>query len=319
MGLGSLKTSWQRQTYHFGHLHGDRYSVLVLDNRGMGDSDKPLMRYSTSEMARDIVEVLEHVGWISGATSSSSSSSSLPPSSSSPSESQQRSIHVAGISMGGMIAQELALLIPLSILSLMLVCSAAAIENTTSWAENMLNRASMLVPKSVEASVRSMARQLFPPTWLVHVDDVLLPDPSVPGVEPPRPTEGFERVAVSEYNLRFENRFQRFMAEEMHKRRHKTRFSTKGFLMQLVAAGWHHKSPEQLRELADRVGRDRIMVMHGAEDNMISVPHGRKLIAYLEPARGEIVEGMGHAPVVERWDWFNRTLEERIAIGEKLG
>ena len=29
----------------------------------MGESSKPLMRYSTSQMAKDIIEVLEHVGW----------------------------------------------------------------------------------------------------------------------------------------------------------------------------------------------------------------------------------------------------------------
>lgn len=48
---------------HFGHIHGDRYSVLILDNRGMGRSDKPLMRYSTSAMAADILEVVDHLSW----------------------------------------------------------------------------------------------------------------------------------------------------------------------------------------------------------------------------------------------------------------
>ncbi len=52
--------------------------------------EKPLMRYSSSEMARDILEVLNHVGWVAA---------SGPPS---------RDIHVVGLSLGGMIAQELA-------------------------------------------------------------------------------------------------------------------------------------------------------------------------------------------------------------------
>lgn len=84
MGLGALKWYWQRQTKAFGHDEGDKYSCLIFDNRGMGESDKPLLRYSTSEMARDILEVLEHVGWT-----------------------EERSLHVVAISMGGMIAQEL--------------------------------------------------------------------------------------------------------------------------------------------------------------------------------------------------------------------
>lgn len=84
MGLGTLKTAWQRQTKDFAHVRSEQYSSLLIENRGMGESDKPLMRYSTSEMARDILEVLDHIGWTG-----------------------KRELHVVGISMGGMIAQEL--------------------------------------------------------------------------------------------------------------------------------------------------------------------------------------------------------------------
>ena len=84
MGLASFKSSWQRQTKDFGHDQGSRYTCLIFDNRGMGESDKPLMRYSTSEMAMDAFELLDHLGWT-----------------------KERKLHVIGISMGGMIAQEL--------------------------------------------------------------------------------------------------------------------------------------------------------------------------------------------------------------------
>ena len=84
MGLGAFKNAWQRQTKYFGHEQADRFSCLVLDNRGMGESDKPLMRYSTSDMAKDTFEVLNHLRWTS-----------------------KRKLHVIGVSMGGMIAQEM--------------------------------------------------------------------------------------------------------------------------------------------------------------------------------------------------------------------
>lgn len=84
MGLGSLKANWQRQIKDFGHKQADKYSCLIFDNRGMGESDKPRIRYSTSEMARDALEVLDHIGWT-----------------------KERQVHVVGISMGGMIGQEL--------------------------------------------------------------------------------------------------------------------------------------------------------------------------------------------------------------------
>jgi pimeloyl-ACP methyl ester carboxylesterase len=107
MGLGGIKSAWQRQTKDFGHDQKDKYSCLILDNRGMGESDKPLMRYSTSDMARDVVEILDHIKWT-----------------------QKRSIHVVGVSMGGMISQELALMIPERISSLCLVSTGPRIRNT---------------------------------------------------------------------------------------------------------------------------------------------------------------------------------------------
>lgn len=84
MGLGTFKTAWQRQAQHFGHEQGSQYSCLIFDDRGMGESDKPLARYSTSEMAKDTLELIDFIGWKS-----------------------LRQLHIVGVSMGGMIAQEL--------------------------------------------------------------------------------------------------------------------------------------------------------------------------------------------------------------------
>lgn len=307
MGLGSFKNAWQRQTLHFGHERGDTYSVLSLDNRGMGDSDAPLMRYSTSEMARDAVEVLEHVGWLpTNSLSSPPALASLAP--------PQRTLHVIGISMGGMIAQELACLVPQHISSLNLICTAAAIENTTTFWENMVQRAQMLIPKSLEASVRGSAENMFPLAWHVAQDEAHLPDcDHTPQVHPP--------LGGGAY-LHFETNYERFVAGEMHKRLDSKRFTTRGFLLQLIAAGWHHKSRKQLAEMADRVGRERILVLHGTADRMISVPHGYKLREYLggEGSRltAIIREGMGHVPPLELFEWFHALMEDRIRTGEEL-
>ena len=84
MGLGAMKYAWQRQTQDFAHDNRHLYSSLIFDNRGIGESDKPRCRYSTSEMAKDVVDMLDELGWDA-----------------------KRELHVVGISMGGQIAQEL--------------------------------------------------------------------------------------------------------------------------------------------------------------------------------------------------------------------
>ncbi|KAH6847537.1 Alpha/Beta hydrolase protein [Chaetomium sp. MPI-CAGE-AT-0009] len=313
MGLGGFKSAWQRQTLHFGHERRDKYSVLLIDNRGMGDSDTPLMRYSTSEMALDIAEVLADpsVGWLP--------SFPLPPS-----PPPARTLNVVGISLGGMIAQELAVILPTSLSSLSLICTAAAIENTTTFAENVAQRASLLIPKSLDRSVADAARQIFAHDWLTQPDDVHLPSPgTTPNCHPPPPPTPpspphTDADAPKSY-LKFATNAQRFVAQEVHKRLDaRGRFRLAGFVLQLVAAGWHHKSGAQLGEMADAVGRERILVVHGTEDGMISVPHGRKMIDFVRPGRGLVVEGMGHAPLVERWAWFNELVEEQCRIGAGL-
>ena len=84
MGLGTFKSGWQRQTKDFGHDEREKYSCLIFDNRGMGESEKPLGRYSTTQLANDTIELLDHLQW-----------------------DKARQLHVIGVSMGGMTAQEL--------------------------------------------------------------------------------------------------------------------------------------------------------------------------------------------------------------------
>ncbi|TLD21525.1 hypothetical protein PspLS_09103 [Pyricularia sp. CBS 133598] len=279
IGLGSFCVAWQCQTLYFGHEKGDQYSVLLIDNRGMGNSDVPLMRYSTSEMALDVLEVATHVGWT-----------------------DRQSLHVIGISLGGMIAQEVACASPERIASLALLSTAAEIRNTDSFLVNLQNRAALLIPRGIEVSVGGSAKRIFAKDWLESPDAFRVPTKDSPRVDMP---EG------GEY-LRFNSNYQRFVAQEMHKRLDKERFGTTGFLLQLIAAGWHYKNREQLSEMADAVGRDRILVLHGTVDEMISVPHGKILIDFIKPKTGVILDNAGHGIPLERTEWLNNFLEEHL-------
>ncbi|KAK4066429.1 hypothetical protein Trihar35433_6856 [Trichoderma harzianum] len=292
MGLAGIKTSWQRQTKYFGHDRSSEYSVLILDNRGMGDSDKPIARYTTSGMAADIVEVLDHVGWTA-----------------------ERDFHLVGLSLGGMIAQEVAYAIPTRLRSLTLMGTTAQFESgpAKSWSDAMWQRLSFVVPKSEDQSIFDTGRKLFPEEWLAAPDDAAsLPSPKTTSRCGPAPG-----TPDGEYRT-FDNNFQRFQAQELFKKRHASWFTQQGFLCQLIAAAGHRKTPQQLKTMADRVGRERILVMHGTVDNMITVPNGEKLIKHIEPGMGLIVEGMGHAPIMDRAEWLNALLEERFTAWGKL-
>lgn len=90
-GLGYAIWSWQRQLPDW----SQRFCCIAIENRGTGRSPKPPGPYTIEELADDAAESLEG-----------------------------RRAHVAGFSMGGYIAQTLALRHPELVDRLVLVCTA---------------------------------------------------------------------------------------------------------------------------------------------------------------------------------------------------
>jgi 3-oxoadipate enol-lactonase len=93
-GLGTDKSGWHLQRLALAPF----YRTIALDNRGAGRSDKPLGTYSLEQMADDAIRVLDAVG--------------------------VERAHVMGASMGGAIAQLIALRHPERLRSLVLACTA---------------------------------------------------------------------------------------------------------------------------------------------------------------------------------------------------
>ncbi|KAL8842331.1 MAG: hypothetical protein Q9205_002337 [Flavoplaca limonia] len=150
------------------------------------------------------------------------------------------------------------------------------------------------MPKPLAAQVANVKAQLFSQSWLEASDDY-----------GDFPTNG-----------------DRFTAMELSKRKDVKGFTRKGIICQAIAAGWHHKSPEQLKELADKVGRQRIQVLHGTVDNMITAPHGEVLARELGEDQGVtkiIVEGRGHVLHFEEEKLYRGWLEKMVEKTENLG
>lgn len=92
-GLGANAESWHRQTPTLSAFH----RVIRFDNRGSGRSDAPPGPYSVQEMASEAVQLLDAL--------------------------DVTAAHILGSSMGGMIAQEVAIQYPDKALSLTLIAS----------------------------------------------------------------------------------------------------------------------------------------------------------------------------------------------------
>jgi pimeloyl-ACP methyl ester carboxylesterase len=97
-GIGSNADHWYEQVPAL----SKKYQLLVFDNRGIARSSDPGRSFSTKDMAADTAALMEAVG--------------------------VKKAHILGYSMGGMIAQELALAYPAKIKGLILVATDCGIS-----------------------------------------------------------------------------------------------------------------------------------------------------------------------------------------------
>ena len=92
-GLGAICSQWDYQVEYFSKQ--DDYQICVFDNRGAGFSDAPPGKYTTTMLADDALTLINYLRW--------------------------DSLNLVGLSMGGMIAQELAFKLEKRVASLALL------------------------------------------------------------------------------------------------------------------------------------------------------------------------------------------------------
>lgn len=109
MGFMGTGQGWFFQASVFAR----HYQVVTFDNRGVGKSDKPEGDYTTKTMADDTAALMEHL--------------------------QIDAAHIVGVSMGGMIAQELAINHPNRVRRLVLVSTMAGREGLSGYSPDLVS------------------------------------------------------------------------------------------------------------------------------------------------------------------------------------
>ena len=159
-GVGTTGSAWNPQS---DALSKD-FHCLQFDNRGIGQSTDRGGQLSVEKMAEDTRDLLDAVGW--------------------------HSAHVVGNSMGGIIAQQLALAAPERVRSLSLLCTfskGSEGASPTPWAIWMALR-TRLGPRAWRR--RAFLEMLFPTDYLAQCDKDALAAEIAPHsrTRPRRPT-----------------------------------------------------------------------------------------------------------------------------------
>jgi len=263
MGLNSSSFSWSDQVKHFART--GTHSALVFDNRGVGNSGVPRGPYTTKGMAEDVVVLLDFLGW-------------------------KEDLHVVGISLGGMVAQELATQIPDRIVSLVLCVTKAgelSWNGFTPW-KGMSTILRLMTITDVDVKVPMILGMVFPDRWLDAQD----PD------DP-------------------EGRTNRQVQTDIYKHRAEvTRPQTLlGSISQISAGITHRLTPARLRSIAASI--PKVLIVTGDDDNLINPSNSRDLAARMPGSELVIWEGTGHALHAQWPKRFNELLERAFREGKE--
>lgn len=213
------------------------YTVLAPDNRGCGRSELPWRPWTLHTMAADAVAVLDHAGF--------------------------ERAHVCGPSLGGLVAQELAISHPKRVAALVLAATTPSLPRVDLLPYPAIIGAflapafRLLAPRSPEERTRQLLRVLVSPEVAAQTE------PSTP----------LWRLAAE-------------LADSPP--------DARGQLWQLLAAGtaglWHRLS---------RI-RAATLIVHGTADRIIPVRAASVLASRIAGARAELIQGAGHALILER-------------------
>jgi len=234
----------------------------------VGMSGAPRGPYSTSGMAEDVVVLLDMLGWTN-----------------------ERDLNVVGISLGGMIAQELATRIPERILTLSLIVTTPGNSllgfwnNIPPW-KGFTSLLRLLATTDPAVKIPISLEMLFPMQWLNSISD---DDP-----------KGRTNRAVQTESLAH-----RILITKPQ--------TPVGAISQMIAGLTHHVSTARLHAIATSI--PKIMILTGDEDNLIRPANSFLLAKSMPEAEFVQWDKTGHGIHIQEVARFNKLLEKVFKEG----
>jgi 3-oxoadipate enol-lactonase len=220
-GLSANHLHWGEE---FLGLLDDDFELIAYDNRGIGHSSRTTDPFTVRDLADDAAGLLEAL--------------------------EIESAHVMGVSMGGMVAQELALGHPERVRTLTLGCTYAGGEGSALTDPQVIEHlAELFMLGRTEEALRAGFSYNVSPDFAAD----------------PRNFELAKRVAAE------------------------LPASLDIMLLQVQAVSSHDTS-QRLGDISVPT-----LVIHGTEDQMLSVSNARQIAERIPGARLEVMEGVGHA------------------------
>ena len=153
MGLGATADAWEPHVRAWSR----EFRCIAVDNRGTGDSSAPVGPYSTAELAEDYAELIAEL--------------------------RLERVRVVGLSMGGAVAQELALRHPRLVRRMVLVSSWARLDRHA--IETFENLAAVRAQARPETFHRLLQLWIWSPGWFSQHAEELARPPTGPLMSQP--------------------------------------------------------------------------------------------------------------------------------------
>ena len=113
--------------------------MAVADSRGLGGTEVPAEPYAMADLAADAIALADLLGW--------------------------DTFNLAGVSFGGMVAQEVAVTVPKRIMRLVLMCTSSGGAGGSSYP---LHELAALEPAARASRMTLLADSRFTPEWLAE-------------------------------------------------------------------------------------------------------------------------------------------------------